>query len=98
MNHVEAQSKNRSDINESDFNLGWLQPGLCYVCSEAVSGLKKGRMYQFEAFSADPLGDTRQYLFRDLAAADFHGVELNADMPTPIWEEHLSAAEAELGV
>ena len=76
--------------NESETNLSWLETGARYRCSQGVGGLREGELYQFEEFSSDPLGDTRQYLFRDLSGSDFHAVELSGDMATPLWKDHLS--------
>lgn len=82
-------TQTKPNQNESSSNLAWLQTGELYFCTQALPGLHQGQQYKYEAFSSDPLGDTRQYLFHDLDKDDFHGVELSADMPTPIWESHL---------
>lgn len=78
-----------SKANESDENLEWLKEGTRYVCRQAIGSLHENRVYEYEAFSADPLGDTRQYLFVDPEDDDPHGVELSGDMPTPIWKDYL---------
>lgn len=76
--------------SESNFNLGWLAAGAHYLCTHSYGPLKDGLTYQFEAFSSDPLGDTRQYLFRELGdEGEFYAFELTPELPTPVWEDFL---------
>lgn len=87
------------NTDDNPENLMWLEVGRNYRCAKTLgppygkddssAALEAGHQYRYESFSGDPLGDTRQYLFRELQTQKLHGVEIVGLQATPIWKNFL---------